>query len=114
MKRNGHKIGNVADTSSDENKSKYCFALESMMLALKRSQIDYFSLNMEGKEMEVLRMIPFDKLDIKTLSVNFAQANNPQQYVNFMKDKGYEMQSVIEVPTSEISFGCKAYIFVKS
>lgn len=57
-----------------EAKTKYivpCFTLESMMLALNRSTIGFFSLDVEGAEAQVLKTINFQKLDIKTLTVEY-------------------------------------------
>jgi hypothetical protein len=42
-----------------------CFPLYSYLLALNRTKIDYFSLDVEGSELDVLRTIPFEKLDIR-------------------------------------------------
>ena len=42
----------------------YCFPLYSMLLALNRTHIDYFSLDVEGSELAVLKTIPFDKVNI--------------------------------------------------
>jgi hypothetical protein len=42
-----------------------CFPLYSYLLALNRTKIDYFSLDVEGSELDVLRTIPFEKLDIQ-------------------------------------------------
>ena len=42
-----------------------CFPLYSILLAVGRTRIDYFSLDVEGHELLVLNTIPFDKVDIK-------------------------------------------------
>lgn len=42
-----------------------CFPLYTYLLALNISVIDYFSLDVEGSELNVLKTIPFDKIDIK-------------------------------------------------
>jgi len=42
-----------------------CFPLYSYLLALNRTKVDYFSLDVEGSELDVLRTIPFEKLDIR-------------------------------------------------
>ena len=38
-----------------------CFNLYSIMLAIGKTHIDYFSLDVECAEMQILRTIPFDK-----------------------------------------------------
>ena len=45
--------------------SAQCFPLYSILLALNQTTVDYFSLDIEGSELDVLRTIPWDKVDIK-------------------------------------------------
>lgn len=42
-----------------------CFPIYSLLSALSVTTVDYFSLDVEGAEMEVLATIPFDKVFIK-------------------------------------------------
>ncbi len=42
-----------------------CFPFYSVLLASNRVNIDYFSLDIEGFEMQILKTIPWDKVDIK-------------------------------------------------
>ncbi|KAA0188557.1 hypothetical protein HAZT_HAZT009189 [Hyalella azteca] len=51
--------------------SAKCFPLYSFLLALGTTTVDYFSLDVESSEYKVLQSIPWDKLDIKTLSVEY-------------------------------------------
>lgn len=46
-----------------------CFPLYTYLLALNVTVIDYFSLDVEGSELNVLKTIPFDKIDIKVCSL---------------------------------------------
>lgn len=46
-----------------------CFPLVTYILALNRTSVDYFSLDIEGNEIQVLETIPFHLVDIK---VNFS------------------------------------------
>ena len=41
-----------------------CFPLFGVLKALNVTKVDYFSLDVEGNEMDVLRTIPFDLIDI--------------------------------------------------
>ena len=41
-----------------------CFPLFGVLKALNVTKVDYFSLDVEGKEMDVLRTIPFDDVNI--------------------------------------------------
>ena len=42
-----------------------CFPLHAILLAMGVRTVHYFSLDVENAEMNVLRAIPFDKVDIK-------------------------------------------------
>ena len=42
-----------------------CFPLRSFMLALNRTTIDYFSLDIEGTEYKVLELLPWHHINIK-------------------------------------------------
>ena len=48
-----------------------CFSLETLMLALGRTTIDYFSLDVEGHEREVLDSIPWQKINIRAITVEY-------------------------------------------
>ncbi|KAL3871763.1 hypothetical protein ACJMK2_039741 [Sinanodonta woodiana] len=45
-----------------------CFQLYSIMLTINRTSIDYFGLDVEGNELQSLKTIPFDDLDIKIMT----------------------------------------------
>lgn len=42
-----------------------CFPIYSYLLALNITHVDYFSLDIEGDELDVLQTIPFDKVNIE-------------------------------------------------
>lgn len=87
-----------------------CFPLYSFMLALNRTTIDFFSLDIEGDELNVLKTIPFDKLDIKTLTVEYAHGGaSGHQMQSFMVGKGYEV--ILKV--SKDDWGVNDLIFRK-
>ena len=48
-----------------------CFTLHSLLLAVGQTEVDYFSLDVEGPELEILETIPFDKIKIKVISVEY-------------------------------------------
>ncbi|CAB3372477.1 Hypothetical predicted protein [Cloeon dipterum] len=66
QKENQGLISNLpAGTSKEGFVDVQCLPLWSLLLSLNQSTIDYFSLDVEGSELPVLKTIPFDKLDIK-------------------------------------------------
>ena len=42
-----------------------CFPFYSVLLAVGQTRIDFFSLDVEGHELEILKTIPWHKVDIK-------------------------------------------------
>lgn len=42
-----------------------CMPLFSLLTAINVTTIDYFSLDVEGSELKVLKTIPFDKVHIR-------------------------------------------------
>ena len=88
-----------------------------MLLALNMTKIDYFSLDIEGDELTVLKTIPFNKVNIAVLSVEYAHAEDKMELKQYMKSQGYEVHEEI-ISRPDISrpdlFHVKDYIFVKS
>ncbi|CAH1782045.1 unnamed protein product [Owenia fusiformis] len=48
-----------------------CFTLYTLLLAVGVTRIDFFSLDVEGAEVPILKTIPFDKVYIKSLTVEY-------------------------------------------
>ena len=88
-----------------------CFPLFSIMLALNRSTIDYLSLDVEGSELDILKTIPYRKLDIKSISVEYAHVgvNGRQNVQEFLENRGYV--KIAEV--NDTKFRANDLIFVK-
>lgn len=69
----------------------YCFPLYSFMLALNRTVIDFLTLDVEGEELNVLKTIPFEKLTIKMITVEYMHVPLGMKAIrSFMEKKGYE------------------------
>ena len=64
-----------------------CFPLVAILKALRVHKVDYFSLDVEGNEMDVLRAIDFDSVDIKVL----------------LSDSFYDMLSIFLYTIGDIS-----------
>ena len=70
-------INNNTESSDDEydcdiahsgiHVNVQCFPVVSYMAALGVQTVDYFSLDIEGSEIQVLETIPFDKVNIKVI-----------------------------------------------
>uniref|UniRef100_A0A6A7FVM6 Protein Star n=1 Tax=Hirondellea gigas TaxID=1518452 RepID=A0A6A7FVM6_9CRUS len=87
-----------------------CFPLYSYLLALNTTTVDYFSLDVEGAEYKVLETIPWDKLDIKTLSVEyFHDAEGKVAIKQLLESKGYDVYMEVTDPNNLAN----DFIFVK-
>ena len=62
--------------------------------------------------MEVLKTVPFDKLDIRTLSVEYSHGKE-NDYVGYMKSKNYDMVKKLFKKDSVKYIYVDDYIFVK-
>ncbi len=90
-----------------------CFPLESILAALNRTHVDYFSLDVEGKEVEILKTVPFDRIQIDTLSVEYAHGAGKESYTTFMESKGYITYKDIKFHDQKLYLGANDFIFVK-
>ena len=65
------QAGILADgaTGVGETVEMQCIPIYSLLLALGNPTVDFLSLDIEGAEFQVLRTIPWDKVDIRALSV---------------------------------------------
>ncbi len=108
--------GVLSSTSTKQSKhvhSVYCFPFYSLMLALNQTRIDYFSLDVEGMELDILKTIPFDKLDIKVLTVEYKHAQSSAAYRDFMTKKGYYLYDRIIASDKQKHYFSHDYVFVK-
>ena len=91
-----------------------CFPLESLLAAINQTHIDYFSLDVEGAEMDVLKTIPWNKLDIDILSVEYLHApKGKKTYSEFMESVGYKVHADIHLHKPDQTLYVDDYIFVK-
>ena len=65
-------------------------------------------------EIPILKSIPFDKLDITVINVEYVHGKEGEQaYIDFMQSKGYRLHKRIKAFKPEIYFGCNDFVFVK-
>ena len=104
--------GKVIHQKTSTSAQVYCFPLLSVMLAMNQTHIDYFSLDVEGFELDILKTIPFDKLDITTFSVEYehAASGGKEIILDFMNKNGYNLWSTID---TESPTWVRDFIFVK-
>ena len=84
------------------------------MLALDRTHVDYFSLDVEGFEYDILQTVPWSMLDISTFSIEYVHGRvGKDGYKDYMKNKGYEVAADIHFHDPVISMFTDDLIFVK-
>ena len=82
------------------------FTLHSLLLAIGQMEVDYFSLDVEGPELEIFQTIPFDKIYIKVITIEYRVYGNHMESLkklekirNFFKSLGIYKEAGI-LPTS--------------
>ena len=69
-----------------------CFSLNTIMKAINVNKVDYFSLDVEGGELEVLKGIDFNKIQINTLSVEHNNYKEARYSINqYLKANNYKL-----------------------
>ena len=71
------QLGEGSFKSTDDSQSKQsidvpCFPLHHVMEAIGVSHIHYLSLDVEGAELDILKTIPWDKLRIDTMTIEYS------------------------------------------
>ncbi|ESO03325.1 hypothetical protein HELRODRAFT_173611 [Helobdella robusta] len=108
-----NQIGRVQLNKTDENLFEVpCFPLQSLLLAIGVKNVDFFSLDVEGDEVPILKSLPFNEIDIKTLAVEYRHGK-PQEYLDVMAKKGYNMTKQLKATINEHLIYVDDYIFVK-
>uniref|UniRef100_A0A8D8RJD1 Protein Star n=1 Tax=Cacopsylla melanoneura TaxID=428564 RepID=A0A8D8RJD1_9HEMI len=108
-------MGKIREPDESEDLSKryvdvQCFPLVTYLLAMNITTVDYFSLDVEGSELQVLQTIPFDQFNIRTLSVEWTHVKEGKDEIrSFMEKKGYTVFS--EVTNDQLL--ANDFIFVK-
>jgi len=74
-----------------------CFSLNTILKAINVDKIDYFSLDVEGSELEVLKGIDFKKIDITTFSVEHNNYQDQKIKIRqLLETNNYKMTSDYE------------------
>ena len=58
-------LGLVRENIQGSLSEEVCLPLYSILMSLENPVVDYFSLDVEGAEIGILKSIPWDKVDIK-------------------------------------------------
>ncbi len=64
-----------------------------------RTQVDYLSLDVEGVELEVLQTVPWDKVNITVLSVEFSHGPLGKEVLrHYVESQGYRTVTEVTYP----------------
>lgn len=88
MDQLGGVVGLVRENVKGSLSEEICLPLYSILLSIGNPTVDYFSLDVEGAEMGILESIPWDKVDIRVISVE-VQHLDKKAVTKFMKSVGY-------------------------
>ncbi|KAK7082036.1 hypothetical protein SK128_010803 [Halocaridina rubra] len=84
-----------------------CFPLYSLLLALDRTRVDFFSLDIEGDELKVLKTIPWDKVQIGLIEVEVQHVHEGRKDVrHYMESVGFTFVQDINLDSIFISKKC--------
>ncbi|KAI9562639.1 hypothetical protein GHT06_010093 [Daphnia sinensis] len=75
-----------------------CFPFYSILLAVGRTRVDYFSLDVEGAESRVLANVPWHLVDVKMLTVEITSQKQTvvNQVANHMMANGYDNKGLMK------------------
>jgi len=67
-----------------------CFSLNTIMQAMKVKRVDYFSLDVEGAELEILKNIKLDAIDVQAFTIEHnGDTDKWKSIEKYLADKGY-------------------------
>lgn len=73
--------------------SVHCFPLETLLLALNVTVIDFLSLDTEGGEWQMLKLFPWGRIALRVLAVEYITENRltrlSMPFIHFMETKGF-------------------------
>ena len=108
------KIGSQDSSNNVDNANgAYCFPVESLLAALNQTVVDFLSLDVEGVELDILKTIPFDRLNFRVMAVEYIHGNKTQ-YKEFMSKRGFYVHKDISYQKPVIGLYVEDFIFVNN
>ena len=117
LREGGGGLGRLETKPNDKHKTGVsilvpCIPVETLLLALNQSTVDYFSLDVEGLEYDVIRSLPLRKFDIRSWSVEYSHTNHVALKKHLFAN-GYAFKRQLNVYDKKVSLVVEDYIFVK-
>ena len=105
----------IMENAASDTVQVPCFKFTSIMSAFKLQSIDYFSLDVEGFELAVLKTVPFDAYDIKTMSIEYKHSpGGKKPILDFMLSKNYSLLADIKLTERFRALYVEDLIFMKN
>ncbi|XP_023339047.1 uncharacterized protein LOC111709551 [Eurytemora carolleeae] len=99
----GGIVGDEQDLALKSTEQKTCIPLYTLLLALGNPTVHYFSLDIEGAELKVLKTIPWKLVDIWLVGIeachmgDFDKTESRKDMIEFMEKQGYKLIGTIGV-----------------
>jgi len=109
------QLGQIVAAANSATRTVPCFPLETLLLALRWTTVDFFSLDVEGVEIDVFNSIDFNRTRIRTLAVEVEHAAIGEAgYMNyFSKEKGFSFVKKVHFADTRIAFYANDMLFTK-
>lgn len=82
--------------SNDKIYPVQCFPFYSILLAIGKPKIDFFSLDVEGVELAILKSIPWNLVEIELIMVEVKHSNEAA-IIALLKANGYQVWKKLEI-----------------
>ena len=110
----GKLLGNNAalqSTGTDVRRSP-CIPINTLLLAVNRTRVDFLSLDVEGFEMPILKTVRWDLIDVRTIAVEYShgQKSELRQYI---ESQGFKFVKDIHYGNDHDALYVDDFIFVK-
>jgi hypothetical protein len=80
----------VKETGKEKLVYVPCFSLNTIMRALHRNKVDYFSLDVEGGELDVIKGIKHDQIIIGSFTIEHnGHVNSKNNIIKELEGKGF-------------------------
>ena len=91
-------MSGIVQEPSETSFQYQCLPLASLLLAMNNPTVHYFSLDIEGAELQVLKTIPWNEIDIWVISVETHLAGevfpgSRDDIIDFMESVGYIVET---------------------
>ena len=91
-------MGGIVQEQTETSFEHQCLPLVSLLLAMDNPTVHYFSLDIEGAELQVLKTIPWNEVDIWVISVETHLAGevfpgSRDDIIDFMDSVGYIVEN---------------------